>query len=161
MISEKDILSELLKFDASLLQLGESVTDNRFEKLEQQIGYSLPNTFKSIVKKYNSISLCSNTINGLDESFKDASLDRLYAIEHFEVENPMPKELFPFSGDGYGNHYCFDLSLSEDKVLFWQHDLTYSNKSEIEITNTSFFEWIQEVMINWTVEEFNYDGSEK
>jgi hypothetical protein len=88
-------------------------------------------------------------------------LDNLYRIEHFEVGNPMPLEFFPFSPDGGGNHYCFDLSNHDDKVYFWQHDYEYADKTEVECCNNSFYEWIQEVLIDWTLEDYNYDGSEK
>lgn len=160
-MEKEQIINELLKFDDSLLELGEEVSDNRFEKLEEQIIYKLPETFKSLLKQYNRITLFGATINGLDEKFKDASLDKLYHIEHFEVENPMPLEFFPFSPDGAGNHYCFDLSNGNDKVYFWQCNVEYEDKTEVEICNNSFYEWIQEVMIDWTLEAYNYDGSEK
>jgi SMI1-KNR4 cell-wall len=137
MINEAQMINELLKFNESLIELGESVTDDRYEKLELKIGYSLPLSFKSLLNKFNRISLCGDTINGLDSKFGDSSLDKLYHNEHYEVGNPMPIELFPFSPDGRGNHYCFDLSTGDDKVLFWQHDFEYSDKSEIEICNNS------------------------
>jgi cell wall assembly regulator SMI1 len=161
MISETQIINELLKFDDSLIELGESVADDRYEKLEEKIGFTLPASFKSLLKKFNFISLYGTSINGLDAKFRDTSLDRLYEIEHYEVGNPMPNELFPFSADGYGNHYCFDLTNKYDKVLFWQHDIDYTNKSEIEVDNESFLEWINEIMIESTLEDYNYDGSEK
>lgn len=34
MINETQIINELIKFDESLIELGESVTDDRYEKLE-------------------------------------------------------------------------------------------------------------------------------
>lgn len=160
-MEKEEIIFELLKFDSSIIELGESVFDDRFEKLENQVDYKLPETFKSLLKQYNRISLFGGTINGLDVNFRDASLDKLYHIEHFEVGNPMPLEFFPFSPDGAGNHYCFDLSTGEDKVYFWQHDVEYENKTDVELCNNSFYEWIQEVLIDWTLEDYNYDGSEK
>jgi hypothetical protein len=33
--------------------------------------------------------------------------------------------------------------------------------NEVETCNQSFTEWIDEVMIEWTLEEYNYDGTEK
>lgn len=160
-MEKEQIINELLKFDSSLRELGGSVSDNRFEKLEEQINFKLPKSFKSLLKQFNGISLYGESINGLDEKFMDASLDRLYHFEHFEVGNPMPLEFFPFSPDGAGNHYCFDLSTVEDKVYFWQHDIEYENKDDVELCNNSFYEWIQEALIDWTLEDYNYDGSEK
>jgi hypothetical protein len=143
------------------VKLGNQIFDNRFEKLEIQIGFKLPETFKELLRQYNGINLIGTEINGIDINYGDSSLDKLYHNEHFEVEYPMPLELFPFSPDGRGNHYCFDLSLNNDKVLFWQHDFNYSDKSEIEVCNNSFLEWVKEVLIDWTLEDYNYDGSEK
>lgn len=161
MVDKESIINELLKFDNSSLELGNQIFDNRFEKLEFQIGFILPETFKELLKQYNGINLFGTVINGIDIIYGDSSLDRLYHNEHFEVENAMPMELFPFSADGRGNHYCFDLSQNNDKVLFWQHDFNYSDKSEIEVCNNSFLEWVKEVLIDWTLEDYNYDGSEK
>ena len=46
-------------------------------------------------------------------------------------------------------------------VVFWQHDYDYSDKTNLETCNNSFTEWVNEIMIAWTLEEFNYDGTEK
>ena len=155
MITESQILIELFKFDKSLIEFGQPVNDDRFEKLEDQLGFELPSSFKSVMKKFNSISLDGTEINGLGKEFRGASLDKLYEVEHNEVGNPMPKELLPFSADGRGNHYCFDLSIKSDKVFFWQHDRDYSSKVEIEVCNENFLDWIKDVMIEWTLEDFN------
>ncbi len=161
MINESQIINELLKFDGSIIELGEPVIDDRYEKLEEKIGFKLPESFKSLMKKYNHISLFGTSINGLDDKFMGSSLDKLYEFEHYHVGNPMPKELFPFSPDGYGNHYCFNLLNNDDMVIFWQHDIDYSCSSEIEIDNEHFLEWVKEIMIDSTLEDYNYDGSEK
>ncbi len=46
-------------------------------------------------------------------------------------------------------------------VVFWQHDFIYRNTGEAEECNDSFINWIKEVMIEWTLEEYNYDGTGK
>ena len=159
-----ETLEKLKKFSPLILELGGPILDDRIEKFEIKIGCRLPEDFKYFLRQHNSISLMGDNVYGLGEEMKGSSLDKVYEIEHFEVENPMPKELLPFSPDGRGNHYCLDLSNISNgfaPVLFWQHDLDYDSKDEIEITNDSFSDWVQEVLINWTLEDYNYDGSEK
>jgi cell wall assembly regulator SMI1 len=159
-----DILKELYKFSEEILFLGEPITDKRLLEFEKQIGFHLPVDFKYILTKHNSFSLAGTEVLGLDERFKDASLDKVFHFEHEEVVNPMFPEYVPFSPDGGGNHYCLDVSRLVDNkcpVVFWQHDYSYSNKGEVETCNDSFIDWIKEVMIGWTLEDFNYDGSER
>ena len=50
-MEKEEIIFELLKFDSSIIELGESVFDDRFEKLENQVDYKLPETFKSLLNK--------------------------------------------------------------------------------------------------------------
>ena len=46
-------------------------------------------------------------------------------------------------------------------IVFWQWDYLYEDIKEVETCNSSFLDWIQEVVIDWTLEDYNYDGSEK
>jgi cell wall assembly regulator SMI1 len=159
-----NILKELSKFSADLLYLGPRITDTRMESFEKQIGYQLPLDFKYLLKKHNGISLFGVEILGLDEALRGSSLDEVYKSEHFEVYNKMPGMLLPFSPDGYGNHYCLDLSKLDAgfcPVIFWQHDISYSDDEQPEVCNANLLEWIQEVMIDWTLADYNYDGTEK
>lgn len=154
----------LLKFSDSILTLGNPILDNRIEEFENIIGYKLPKDFKWFIEKNNGFSLLGNEVNGLGEEFLNTSLDKVYNFENSEVENPMPKYFLPFSPDGYGNHYCLDFSRIENEIcpiVFWQHDFKYENLTEVETCNDSFVEWVNEVLIEWTLEEYNYDGTEK
>jgi len=132
--------------------------------LKKKIEYKLPKDYKYFIKNHNGFSLSATEVYGMGNQFKDGSLDKIYNFEHNVVENPMPKYFLPFSPDGYGNHYCIDLSRIENgicPIVFWQHDCNYENISEVETCNISFVEWINEVMIEWTLEGYNYDGTEK
>ena len=156
--------NHLLKFSNSILELGEPITDNRIEILENVLGYSLPKDFKYFIKKSNSFSLAGNEVYGLGEELLGKSLDKIYEFEHNETGNLMPKQYFPFSPDGFGNHYCLDLSRSEDEIspiIFWQHDAFYESLNQVETCNRNFVDWVNEVMIGWTLEDYNYDGSDK
>lgn len=159
-----EVLRELYKFSGDTLSLGQPITDNRLKDLESTIGFILPLDFRYILQQHNSFSLLGTMVYGLGPELGGASLDNIYQFEHEKVENPMLPELLPFSPDGRGNHYCFDLSRMENglsPVIFWQHDYPYNSKDDIEDCNSSFAEWIQEVIIDWTLEDTNYDGSVK
>jgi hypothetical protein len=71
----------------------------------------------------------------------------------------------PFSPDGRGNFYCFDTRDCDNNnscsVVFWTSNYEYNDDDQPEQTNLSFSDWIEEVMIEWTLESYNYDGSEK
>jgi len=159
-----EILNQLYKFSEDILSLGNPIADNRIEELELEIGFALPLDYKYIMAKHNYLSLGGTEVLGIGKELGNQSINSLYLFEHEEVGNPMFREFLPFSPDGYGNHYCLDLSKMESHicpVIFWQHDCSYTDKKDVEICNTNFTEWIKEVMIEWTLEDTNYDGSDK
>ena len=159
------ILNELSLFSDDLLYLGPAISDDRLELFEKQIGFVLPFDFKYIAKKHNRIVLAGIEIYGLDKALKGNSLEEIYKYEHDEkIYNAMPNKFLPFSPDGRGNHYCFDLlkfNSGACPVVFWQHDYVYESKDEVEVCNASFVEWIKEVLIDWTLEDYNYNGTAK
>jgi cell wall assembly regulator SMI1 len=160
----EEVIIELSKFHDDLLYLGESINDNRIELFEKEIGFLLPEDFKYLIRRHNGLSLSGTEIKGIDSANGESALSQLYKFEHYEVGNPMPVELLPFSADGMGNHYCFNLSEMKDgscPVVFWQHDFEYDNSNEVEICNDNIIAWIKEVMIEWTLEDYNYDGTSK
>jgi cell wall assembly regulator SMI1 len=158
------VLTELSKFDDDSLHLGPPILDNRLEAFERQIGLLLPFDFKYLLKKHNGIGLSGTEVYGIDKELRGSSLDEVYHFEHDLVDNEMPVHYLPFSPDGFGNHYCLDLSKivnGVSPVIFWQHDYFYKNLAEVEVCNNSFTEWMDEVMIGWTLDDYNYDGTEK
>jgi cell wall assembly regulator SMI1 len=160
----KATLQQLYLFSEDILELGDPITDARLQDFEFKLGFALPQDFTYILSHHNYISLGGQEMYGLGSEFEASSLDQIYDFEHEAVDNPMPKELLPFAPDGYGNHYCLDLSSINEgisPVLFWQHDCNYKSKDEVEACNQSFAEWIDEVMINWTLADTNYDGTPK
>ena len=165
--NQKNRLHKILDLNEPLCYIGKGKDAIYFlpnEDFENEIQYKLPKDFKYFIKEFNGFSLNGTEVNGIGKEFMKTSLDELYNFEHNEVENPMPKYFMPFSPDGYGNHYCIDLSRNENEIcpiVFWQHDCNYENMDEVETCNQSFTEWIDEVMIEWTLEEYNYDGTEK
>jgi hypothetical protein len=159
------LLKELNKFDTSIIYLGPEIMDDRLRVFERNVGFEFPLDFKYIIKKHNRIVLAGTEIYGLDNALRGTSLDEVYKFEHDKkTHNAMPSEFLPFSPDGRGNHYCLNLSKLINgvcPVVFWQHDFIYRNIEEVEQCNDDFVNWIKEVMIEWTLEDYNYDGSEK
>lgn len=152
------VLESLYQFSNDLLDLGEPIPDNRLSEFEHRIGFQLPFDFNYILTKHNYFSLAGTEVLGIGIEFKEESLDKVYCFEHDRVGNSLPKKFLPFSSDGRGNHYCLDLSRIENSlcpVIFWQHDYTYSNKEEVETCNETFISWVEEVMIEWTLEDFD------
>ena len=103
-------------------------------------------------------------VYGVGKEKEANSINENYIFEHEEVANPMPIELIPFAPDGYGNHYCFNtkaIAGESCEIVFWQHDYTYNEFDLPEVINSSFAEWLKEVVINWTLEDYGYDGERR
>jgi cell wall assembly regulator SMI1 len=153
-----EVLKELYNFSGDILFLGQSITDKRLKEFETNIGYRLPLDFIYILQKHNSFSVLGTLVYGLDQQLGETSLDKIYHFEHEDVENPMFPELLPFSPDAGGNHYCFDLPKMQNglsPVVFWQHDNSYKDRDNIKVCNANFADWIQEVIIDWTLGDTN------
>ena len=158
------VLDELKKFDGELRHLGGYIDDDRLRLFEKNIGFNLPLDFNYLLSLQNGFSLMGVEVYGLDQSLQGSSLDKVYHFEHYDAGNPMPAHFLPFSPDGFGSHYCLDLSNVKGgicPIVFWQHDVIYRSPDAVENCNKSFTEWVQEVMIDWTLEDYNYDGTEK
>ena len=159
-----EIIKELEKFSSTILGLNASVKKEVIFAFERDKKIQLPLDYKTFLQKYNGITLCGTIIYGLKDISNLYSLEECYQFEHFEVDNPMPLHIVPFSPDGGGNHYCFDtnsINNTSCPIVFWQHDYMYTADDTPEIVNSSFVDWIKEVVIEWTLEDYNYDGTEK
>lgn len=157
------VMNDLRKFSNEILYLGPKIEDDRLEVFERKVQNTLPEDFKYMLKKANGFSLMGTEVYGLDDALLGSSLEKIYDFEHYTANNKMFKELLPFSPDGRGNHYCLDLSRVQAEicpVVFWQWDLKYNSIHEVEVVNSSFFDFVQEVLINWTLEEYDYEGKE-
>jgi cell wall assembly regulator SMI1 len=158
------VINELSQFSSGIISLGSIITDNRIDVFENQIKYELPLDFKYILKQYNGISLSGVEVYGLDLALRGSSLDEIYQFEHFKAAHKMPLFFLPFSPDGRGNHYCLNLDKKQDgqcPVVFWQWDFEYKSDDEVEECYNSFLDWIKEEMIDWTLGDYNYDGTER
>ena len=93
-------------------------------------------------------------------------MESVYVREHFKVKVPQYDYLVPFSPDGQGNFYCFNTKNLTDNgdscpIVFWVSNYIYSKDDQPEIVNNSFVDWVNEVVIGWTLEDYDYDGKLK
>jgi len=67
--------------------------------------------------------------------------------------------LIPFSPDGGGNHYCFDSTRCDGescKVVFGSI-ICHTARRTSETVNNSFTEWAKEVLVDWTLEDYDHN----
>lgn len=105
-------------------------------------------------------------VYGIHNRNKEESLESVYYREHSLVKVPQFDHIVPFSPDGQGNFYCFntrDLTEKGDScsVIFWVSNYIYGEVDQPEIVNSSFVDWVNEVAIGWTLEDYDYDGMMK
>ena len=119
------------------------------------IQVSVNDEYKEFVRKHNGLDCLCEYILRVGNHIQPAaySMNNIFDFEHFDVCNPMPHHIIPFSPDGYGNHYCFDMQ-NNGKIIFWQHDIDYSDRVP-EVVYESMLEMIREVFIDWN--ELNID----
>jgi len=163
-MSINEVIEELLLFSDKIITLKGPANQESIIAFETEHNTKLPEDYIELVRKINGLSLMGTIVYGVGEETWEFSLNKNFKYEHEEVANPMYDYLIPFSPDGGGNHYCFDTSSIDNNscnVIFWQHDYTYTVDDSPEVTNPSFTEWIKEVVIDWVLEEYNYDGSQK
>jgi cell wall assembly regulator SMI1 len=160
----KSAIDHLLKFSPDILTLNNPVNEVDIKNFEELYGLQLPQDYIYLLHRTNGFNLMGASVLPVLGAEVTGSLEESYIFEHFKVANPMHTDLIPFSPDGGGNHYCFDVSggnRSVSKIVFWQHDITYSNEIKPELTHESLADWINEVVMEWTLEDFDYDGNEK
>jgi hypothetical protein len=163
-LTMESLISELHKFSDDILEMGNTIDDSRVEDFEIQTNIILPNDFKQFIKQVNGFSLMGTEVYGFNKT-KSESIENVYQFEHFEVRIPQYSYLVPFSPDGRGNFYCLDTihqsESGDSPVVFWVSNYEYNETDVPEITHKNFLDWVQEVVIDWILEDYNYDGSEK
>lgn len=156
---------KLALFSESILTLNPPVHERDILETEKIIGIILPQEYKAFLLECNGFSLLGNVVYGIGNAGNIPSLEIQNDYEHkISSFSLMPKYVIPFSPDGGGNHYCFDMSLStEDScpIVFWQIGYVYSEADKPEVVNNSFSDWFNEVVIEWTLENYDYEGNEK
>ena len=154
-----DLIKELEKFNKSIVSLWDGASEQEIVDTETHIGQVLPDEYKEFIRISNGLEFTSDYILRVGNSVRPSafSMNEVYDFEHFESCNPMPSYIIPFAPDGYGNHYCFDMS-NNGVIIFWQHDINYKARKP-EVVYKSMVEMIREVFISWS--DMNYDGTIK
>lgn len=160
------LIKELNKFSSTILTKNPPIENKLLiDNFEQQYNISLPKDYKDFLRKINGFSLMGDEVYGMfGKEEKKESLERVYYREHFLVNYPQFQYIIPFSPDGGGNFYCFNTkSITENgnacEIVFWASNNLYKNESELEVVNSSFVDFANEVIIGWTLEEYDYYGN--
>jgi cell wall assembly regulator SMI1 len=157
----ENLIHQVELFSLEIIDMRKPIDNQKILDFEERFNLQLPKDYKTFLMAHNGLTLMGITVYGIDNNY---SLENCYLFEHFEVTNPMPGYFVPFSPDGRGNHYCFDLRTSNFEsceIVFWQHDFVYNEDIRIETVNVSFAHWMKEVVIDWTLEDYDYSGKRK
>ena len=161
-----EVLNELKKFSSDLLTLNPPVDQRSINYFEKKFNVELPDDYKYLLSKTNGLGLMGDEILGIFNLPLVEDLITVYQFEHFEVIYPQYNYLIPFSPDGGGNFYCFDTSKKTNgdhstEIVFWTSNYEYTESDVPEITHNCLADFIQECIIECTLEDYNYDGNEK
>lgn len=142
-------MKEIIKsFNEDFVSYYPPINDDEILKAEKLINARLPHDYIDFLKFSNGIMIDGDEVLGIHNKAYD--LIKVYEIEHKHVQKLMYSNLVPFSPDGGGNFYCFDLKLNN--IIFWVSNYEYTEDDQPEVVNNSFTEWSKEVMIDWTIE---------
>lgn len=156
-ISINDVICQLKKFSVDILEWKTPIDKQRILNFENEFYVKLPDEFVILLKETNGFSLMGFEIIGFSRSNCEYGLEETYRFEHFDVENIMPSYIVPFSPDGYGNHYCFDVK--NHNIIFWEHDSDYTQYEPIVVCKTLAF-FLQKIIIDEILKDYDYEGSE-
>jgi hypothetical protein len=160
------VLAELHKFSSDLAELGPACDPQLVESFERGASLVLPADYKEVVARIDGFSLMGAEVYGLKGGEGSLSLETVYQREHVGVRYPQPAHLVPFSPDGGGNFYCFDTRYLSKKtsscpVVFWVSNYLYTEEDTPEVVYHSFLDFVEEVIIGWTLEGYDYEGNER
>ena len=160
------IIDELKKFSKNLYTINPPTKDGLIEKFENEFHLSLPADYKYLLSQSNGFDLMGDEIYGITWNKYGEDLVSVYKREHFQVAVPQFTHLVPFCPDGRGNFYCFDTKVetnngNSNRIVFWYSNYEYTLSDPPEITHECLSDFINECILGWTLEDYNYDGSKK
>lgn len=160
------IILELKKFADDIVEFNPPVIEKLVTEFENKYNLHLPVDYKEFLKYSNGVSLMGSEVYGIGTTENVQNLEKVYQFEHFEVQVPQYLNLVPFSDDGRGGFYCFDCSKKSDNenscpIIFWISNYIYTENDTPAVTNSSFEDFVKEVLIEWTLEDYDYDGNER
>jgi len=160
------LIAELRRFSSNIAELKTAVDAQLIVRFESEHHLALPIDYKLTVAQVNGFSIMGAEVYGLYGRTSSLSLESIYHREHIDVSYPQPPYIIPFSSDGGGNFYCFDTRFkSADEqsspVVFWVSNYPYTEDDPPATTNNSFLDFVNEVIIGWTLDDYDYEGNEK
>ncbi len=166
MVNVKNLIRELRKFSDDIISINKPIDESLIQEFEVRHKVELPLDYKDLLKSINGFSLMGSEVYGIGDTEHTQNLDKVYQFEHFEVKIPQFFHLVPFSDDGGGGFYCFDCSKKSDDgnscpIVFWVSNYIYTEGDIPEVTNESFIDFVDECIIGWTLDEYDYNGNEK
>lgn len=160
------IFVELKKFSPSFYSINPPVDNKLVERFENEFQLELPADYKYLLSQTNGFEFTCDEIYGITWNEYGEDLVNVYKREHFDVAFPQFKYLIPFCPDGGGNFYCFDTKVktnngNSNNIVFWHSNYEYTEDNQPEITHKCLADFINECILGWTMELYNYDGSKK
>ena len=160
------VVAELAKFAPDVCERGDPANPALVAAFERATALVLPADYRAVVAHVNGFSVMGNEVYGLRGPDESASLESVYRFEHDEVQVPQPTYLVPFSPDGGGNFYCFDTrypstATGSCPVVFWVSNYRYTEADPPGVVYPTFLAFVQEVIIAWPLEDYDYDGNER
>jgi len=155
-----DVIKELQKFSDEMFEANSPLVEADLKAFETKYKILLPTQFVNFLNTYNGFNLMGNQLMGFMGN--ENSIDAVYAKEH----GPMPKHVVPVLHDGSGSYYCLDISENTAErtetcaVIYWESGYRYTADDAPETVNDSFCEFVKEVFIDWTLEDYDYEGNE-
>lgn len=160
------LIFELRRFSSAIIDLGGPANSTLISAFEQDNNVTLPNDYKLVIAQVNGFNLMGSEVYGVLGKAHPSSLEINYHYEHFEVKYPQPAYLVNFSPDGGGNFYCFDTRYQTQEgnscpIVFWLSNYLYAENDAPEVVYDSFIDFVGEVVIDWTVADYDYEGNER
>lgn len=165
-MSQENLIEELQKFSPKITDFGEPLATDIIIDFELSNNVNLPADYKRILLTFNGFNIMGSEVYGIGFNPQRPSLNSVYEIEHYRVAFPQPSYCVPFSPDGGGNFYCFDTRYLTNEgdscpIVFWVSNFEYSTNNQPEIVYNGFIEFVEEVIVNWTLEDYDHDGKER
>ena len=144
----RQIIKIIESFKNDYVEYFSPVEQKSITEFERKLKIKLPDDYVSFLQFSNGIFIDGDEVFGI--SNKRYDLFKAYELEHTEVEFPMFDYIVPFSPDGRGNFYCFDIQ--HGTIIFWVSNYVYNDADVPEVVNDNFLDWFKEVMLDWTIE---------
>lgn len=110
--------------------VGDPLTDEQVQRLEQQLGGSLPRSYRDFLLKYNGGRPCPDTVDVDHAPGTPTDLQLFFglgaAIESSDLAwnkrvfaERLPERLLPIACDSGGNLFCISLSSEDTGAVFY------------------------------------------